>query len=72
MPAWLASPRKSNRQRPCGQIAEAMPTAVAGQVEGPALLDVELDERADAGEPFGVGADGVRVVPGALHGLRAA
>lgn len=26
VPAWLASPRKSNRQRPCGQMAEAMPT----------------------------------------------
>ncbi len=26
-PAWLASPQKSSRQRPCGQIAVATPTA---------------------------------------------
>ncbi len=26
VPAWLASPRKSNRHRPCGRMALAMPT----------------------------------------------
>ncbi len=26
VPAWLASPWKSKRQRPCGQIAPATPT----------------------------------------------
>jgi hypothetical protein len=40
---------------------------VARQVQRPALLDVEFDEGADAGEPLGVGPDGVRVVPGGLH-----
>lgn len=43
---------------------------VAGEVEGAALLDVEFDERADTGQPFGVRADGVGVVPGRFHGLR--
>ena len=43
---------------------------VAGEVEGAALFDVELDERTDAGEPFGVRADGLGVVAGGLHGLR--
>ncbi|GAA3060109.1 hypothetical protein GCM10020000_48840 [Streptomyces olivoverticillatus] len=40
---------------------------VRGLCQGPALLDVEFDERADAGEALGVGPDGLGVVSGALH-----
>ncbi len=43
---------------------------VAGEVQRPALLDVEFHERADPLQPLRIGADGLRVVPGALHRLR--
>jgi hypothetical protein len=42
-----------DRQRPCGQIALATPTGARPQ--RPALLDVQLDERADAAQPLGSG-----------------
>ncbi len=45
VPAWLASPVNSKRQRPCGQIAEATPTGDSVIGQRPALLDVQLDVR---------------------------
>lgn len=43
---------------------------VAGEVERPSLLDVQLDEGADTGEPPRVGSDAVGVVSGGFHGPR--
>lgn len=54
-PAAVRPDRRGDTDRP------------AEQVQGPALLDMQLDEGADAGQPFGVGADRVRVLPGLLH-----
>ena len=49
VPAWLPSPVKSSRHRPCGQIALATPTGASSVDQRAALLDVQLDEGADAG-----------------------
>ena len=72
VPAWLASPAEVEPPAAVRPDGRGDADRVAGQVQRAALLDVEFDERADAGEPFGVGADGVRVVAGALHRLRQA
>jgi hypothetical protein len=83
VPAWLASPRKSKRQRPCGQMADAMPTrspdrsrarpcSTWSSTKAPMRASRSGSGPMPSGSypPFGVGTDAVRVVPGGLHGLR--
>ena len=62
---WPA-PAKSNRQRPCGQmaLAEADRASPSVEVEAAALLDVQLDEGADRGRAARGRGRGVGVVPG--------
>ncbi len=57
VPAWSARPRKSSRQRPCGQIALGDADRGAQRGQGPALLDVQLDEGADRAEQVIAGTD---------------
>ena len=64
VPAWLASPMKSHRHRPWGQIAVATPDRRGQLGQGPPLLDVQLHERAESAYQLRVCAERVGVRAG--------
>ena len=69
VPAWSARPRRSSRQRPCGQIAEADPDRGAVVDQRAALLDVQFDERADPAQRLVVPSERAGVVRRPRHRL---
>ena len=64
VPAWLATPGMSRRQRPCGQMCVPTPTGYTEPDQPAALLDVQLDEGADPAQALGIGADLLRPASG--------
>ena len=67
VPAWLASPSRSSRHRPCGQMPLGDADRSARVDQAAALLDVQLDQGADPAQRLVVAAELLGIVPGRAH-----
>ena len=70
VPAWFASPGKSSRQRPCGQMSVPIADRLAEVDQAATLFDMQLDEAVDPAQCVWVRADRVRTPAGGSQRLR--